>query len=123
PPPPLFPYTTLFRSNPDPQLRFALLTDWADAPTEQLPTDEPFVQAALAGIQALNLRHAPDGPPRFFLFHRRRVWNPVQDRWMGWERKRGKLSEFNRLLLGARDTTFTVLTVPPDEIPRVRFVI
>ena len=29
---------------------------------------------------------------------------------MGWERKRGKLEEFNRLLRGARDTSFVVNT-------------
>ena len=43
---------------------------------------------------------------RFFLFHRRRVWNESEGTWMGWERKRGKLHELNRLLRGATDTTF-----------------
>ncbi len=112
-----------YLSNPDPRLRFALLTDWADATAEHLPTDEPSVQAVLAGVRELNRRHAPHGPPKFFLFHRRRLWNPQQDRWMGWERKRGKLSEFNRLLQGARDTTYSVLSADPAEIPRVRYVI
>ena len=63
------------------------------------------------------------GPPRFFLFHRKRLWNPVQNCWMGWERKRGKLAEFNRLLLGEGETTYSVMSCSPDEIPKARFVI
>lgn len=112
-----------YLSNPDPHLRYALLTDWSDAPEESAPKDEALVQQVLDGIRTLNRRHAGDGPPLFFLFHRKRLWNPVQNCWMGWERKRGKLSEFNRLLLGARDTTYSVMSCAPDEIPKVRFVI
>jgi cyclic beta-1,2-glucan synthetase len=112
-----------YLSNPDPQLRFALLTDFADAPTEHAPTDEPFLQAALACIRALNEKYAVSGPDRFYLFHRRRQWNPVMNCWMGWERKRGKLSEFNRLLRGARDTSFTTSSGDPGQLPRARYVI
>jgi cyclic beta-1,2-glucan synthetase len=43
---------------------------------------------------------------RFFLLHRRRIWNEGEGKWIGWERKRGKLHELNRLLRGATDTTF-----------------
>jgi len=112
-----------YLANPDAALRFALLTDWADAPTEHLPTDQGLLEIALAGIAELNRRHAASGSPLFFLFHRRRLWNPSQMRWMGWERKRGKLSEFNRLVVGARDTTYSTLSCPPEAIPHVRFVI
>lgn len=112
-----------YLSNPDPQLRFALLTDWTDAPEESTPNDSALVQQMLDGIAALNRRHAPQGPTRFFLFHRRRLWNPIQNCWMGWERKRGKLHEFNRLLLGKTDTTYSAMSCKPAEIPRVRFVV
>jgi cyclic beta-1,2-glucan synthetase len=114
---------THYLSNPDPQLRFALLTDWADAPGERQPGDEALVQTALAGVEALNRRYAAGGPLLFFLFHRRRLWNPAQAVWMGWERKRGKLSEFNRLLLGATDTTYFVTSVPLSDVPRAVFVV
>ncbi len=112
-----------YLSNPDPQLRFALLTDFADAPTETRPEDDGYVRDALERIRALNRRYAEGGPDRFFLCHRRRVWDPVQNCWMGWERKRGKLSEFNRLLRGATDTTFAVVSGDLRRLPRVRFVI
>jgi cyclic beta-1,2-glucan synthetase len=112
-----------YLANPDPQLSFALLTDFADAPDEHRPEDEEYLRAALEGVRELNERHAPGGPPRFFLFHRARRWNPSQGCWMGWERKRGKLSEFNRLLRGARDTSFAVFSADLDALPHVRFVI
>ena len=58
-------------------------------------------------LRNLNRRHGPamDGD-RFILLHRRRLWNEGQGKWIGWERKRGKLHELNRLLRGATDTTF-----------------
>jgi cyclic beta-1,2-glucan synthetase len=112
-----------YLSNPDPQLRFALLTDFADAPAEQMPEDSSYVQAALEQIKALNARYAAGGPDRFFLFHRGRQFNPAMNHWMGWERKRGKLMEFNRLLRGARDTSFAVMSGDVNGLPHIRFVI
>jgi cyclic beta-1,2-glucan synthetase len=112
-----------YLSNPDPQLRFALLTDFADAPTETMPEDEAYLRSAQERIQALNARYAAGGPDRFFLIHRRRQWNPVQNCWMGWERKRGKLLEFNRLLRGARDTSYAWTAGDVGQLPLIRFVI
>ena len=43
--------------------------------------------------------------------------------WMGWERKRGKIEEFNRLLRGATDTSFTVQVGAPAILPQVRYCI
>jgi cyclic beta-1,2-glucan synthetase len=99
-----------YLANPDPQFRFALLTDWADAPSESTPSDEDLTAQAVAAIRRLNETHAGGGPDKFFLFHRKRLFNAAEGVWMGWERKRGKVDEFNRLLRGATDTTFVVQT-------------
>ncbi|HEX9325381.1 MAG TPA: glucoamylase family protein, partial [Reyranella sp.] len=111
-----------YLANPRGALHFALLSDWADAKAETIPGDAELVTAATAGIVRLNGRYpTADGADRFLLLHRRRVWNEAQGRWMGWERKRGKLHELNRLLRGATDTTFldTGSRPPPD----VRYVV
>ncbi len=94
-------------ASPDGDLHFALLSDWTDATTEHAEDDEALFAAAVDGVYRLNRRYgsAPGGP-RFLLLHRRRVWNEGEGRWIGWERKRGKLHELNRLLRGATDTTF-----------------
>ena len=107
------------------EIYFALLTDWLDAPVEHADDDARQLQAAADAIHALNARYgdASGGPPVFYLFHRGRQWNPAQGTWMGWERKRGKLHEFNRLLRGATDTSF--MTNVPHHAPppaAVRFV-
>jgi cyclic beta-1,2-glucan synthetase len=112
-----------YLSNSDPHLHFVLLTDFADAATESTREDEECVQVALVHIRALNARYSAGRSERFFLCHRRRLWNPAMGCWMGWERKRGKLLEFNRLLRGARDTSFVALSSPPERLPRARYVI
>ena len=109
--------------NVDPHIHFALLTDFRDAPAETLPRDADILAAARAGIKALNAKHADGGNDRFFLFHRQRQWNPGEAVWMGWERKRGKIEEFNRLLRGATDTSFVVIVGDVTVLPQVRYCI
>src|SRR5262247_1695244 len=112
-----------YLANNDGELRFALLSDWTDSTVEHAPDDDNLLGAARAGIAELNRRHgrAAGGEARFYLFHRRRLWSESEQRWMGWERKRGKLHELNRLLRGATDTSFVgdALAAPSA----VRFVI
>jgi cyclic beta-1,2-glucan synthetase len=118
-----------YLANQDDELRFALLSDWRDAATETADGDDELLRIAVEGIARLNKRHAAaNGTERFLLFHRRRIWNEGERAWMGWERKRGKLHELNRLLRGATDTSFLTLDsrpspgpfrVPPD----IRYVI
>ncbi len=106
------------------EIYFALLTDWMDAPTETTAGDGALLALASAGIARLNGQHAADAEDaRFFLLHRRRVWSAGQQQWMGWERKRGKLHELNRLLRGAQDTTFSELGRTPVVPLGVRNVI
>ncbi len=115
-----------YLANVDGDLRFALLTDWMDAPTENLPGDDELLAAAASGIASLNKAHgpAPGGGARFFLFHRKRTWNEREQKWMGWERKRGKLHELNQLLRGSTQTNFIpVADFAPESIPGVRYVI
>ncbi len=115
-----------YLANQDGDLRFGLLSDWIDAATETLPTDQELLAAAADGIANLNKRHGPanDGGNRFFVFHRKRIWNESEQKWMGWERKRGKLHELNLLLRGSADTTFIPVGGHPIEpIPDVRYVI
>ena len=103
-------------------LTFALLIDGADADTQVLRTDAALLEQADEGIAQLNRRY-PSGPagPRFLHLHRRRLLNPAEGVWMGWERKRGKLEELNRLLRGATDTSFVLKSaVVPND---VRYVI
>ena len=115
-----------YLANPEGDLYFALLSDLADADVELSEEDERLFAVAAACVARLNRSHgpAPGGGERFRLLHRRRLWNEREGRWMGWERKRGKLRELNRLLRGATDTSYLSRGDPSGEAPRgVRFVI
>jgi cyclic beta-1,2-glucan synthetase len=112
-------------ASPEGDLHFALLSDWLDAATEHVEGDEALLEAAVAGIARLNLRYGPaPGGDRFLLLHRKRVWNAGEARWIGWERKRGKLHEFNRLARGATDTSFLGHGEQPPTVPaEIRYVV
>ncbi|OYU38709.1 MAG: glycosyl transferase [Pseudorhodobacter sp. PARRP1] len=101
-------------------VHYALLSDGPDAPQATTAQDEGLITTARREIAALNAAYPSEHGDRFLLLHRQRQWNPSEGVWMGWERKRGKLIELNRLLRGARDTSF----LPGSVVPQgVKFVI
>ena len=106
-------------------LTFALLTDGQDADQEILDSDARLLEVAIKAIARLNQHYGPaPGGSRFLILHRRRQFNPGEGRWMGWERKRGKLHELNRLLRGATDTSYMPLAGSTQQVPaEVRYVI
>ncbi len=110
--------------NQDAHITFALLTDFCDAPQQEMPQDQALLSQVSQGIQQLNQhygRPASTGP--FYLFHRERLWNAEEGFWMGWERKRGKLEEFNQLLLGDNSTSYTTQIGHTAELTQIRYVI
>jgi cyclic beta-1,2-glucan synthetase len=82
-------------ANPEREVQFALLSDGMDADAEQVDGDAALLTCATLGIAALNARHpgAPGAAPRFVLLHRARRFSQTEQRWIGWERKRGKLEQ------------------------------
>jgi cyclic beta-1,2-glucan synthetase len=109
--------------NLDPRIHFAILSDFTDAHAREMPDDDVILEAARAGVEALNARFGDGHSDRFFLFHRDRRWNPGESVWMGWERKRGKIDELNRLLRGATDTSFQVQVGDVTILPSVRYCV
>ncbi|MFZ4483068.1 MAG: GH36-type glycosyl hydrolase domain-containing protein [Chthoniobacterales bacterium] len=112
-----------YLANRDANLHFALLTDLADAAVESLPEDEGLVEAVRVGVEGLNEKYEVAGEGSFFLFHRPRRWNEREGCWMGYERKRGKLTEFNALVLGGTTERFSVITGNRALLQSFRFVI
>ena len=110
-----------YLSNPDAELEFAILTDDVDSKT--MPQNTTLLDSAARGIIALNLRYGNGTPGPFHLLHRESRWNASEGRFMGWERKRGKLEELNRLLRGAKDTSYVRHVGDPAGLVGVRFVI
>lgn len=113
-----------FLNNDDRNLVYVVLSDFGDADRETAAGDESLLQAAREAVNQLNQRYGNrEGRAPFLLLHRKRLWNPAENCWMGWERKRGKLIEFNRLLCGKEDTSFTTCIGDKSQLGGIRYVI
>lgn len=114
-----------YLSNQDDNTYFALLSDFTDAASEEKPIDAVIVEFAQKELSELNKRYGrtENDIERFHLFHRKRLWSETENKWLGWERKRGKLEEFNHFLRGKTDTTFTIATLDQNERARIKNVI
>ena len=110
-----------YLGNHDPNIHFALLSDLPDSASEPRH-DDPLIRLASDLIRNLNEKYAGDRRGSFFLFHRNRVYNPRERIWMGWERKRGKLMDLNKLICGQFDS-FPVKVGDISVLPSVRYVI
>src|SRR5216110_2456886 len=111
-----------YLGNTDPNLRFSLLSDFSDAPRQSMPEDAEYIDIVARGIEELNRRH---GTGHFFLFHRGRMWSESEQRWIGWERKRGKLEQLNQFLIGESTPELEGFLYAGDraQLEGVRFVI
>ncbi|HTL05800.1 MAG TPA: hypothetical protein VL241_08645, partial [Gemmatimonadales bacterium] len=112
-----------FLANREGRLHFALLSDFKDSGTETRASDAAIIAAAEAGVRELNARYAPESGDAFYLFHRPRRWNAGEGVWMGWERKRGKLQQFNQFLRGGAADAFSTVIGDLAAIRQVRYVI
>ena len=109
--------------NPEAGLYFALLADFTDAPEQHMADDETLLDHMSRQINALNARYQRSAGERFYGFVRERRWNPAENSWMGWERKRGKLSEFNQLLLTGSPGSYTTQVGDLSILNTIHFVI
>ena len=116
-----------FLANRDANLHFGLLTDFLDARVETLPGDEPLLCLARKRIEELNEKYGGAKSDAFFLFHRPRCWNPRENLWMGYERKRGKLAALNSLLRGGTSDQaggrFSLIVGEVAVLPSFKYVI
>ena len=111
-----------YLANPDPNLVYALFSDFADADAQRMDGDEELLGLTVERIENLNQFY---GEARFYLFHREREWSESEDRFVGWERKRGKLEDLNRLLIGESPLTDEGILHAgrADHLGDIRFVI
>ncbi|HAQ60727.1 TPA: cyclic beta 1-2 glucan synthetase, partial [Candidatus Delongbacteria bacterium] len=112
-----------FLANQDGNLYFGLLTDFHDAENETMPSDDELVNYASEQITKLNNKYRREGNDPFFLFHRPRVWNIREMKWMGYERKRGKLAALNGFLRGNSEEKFSCITGETAILLKVKYVI
>lgn len=111
-----------YLANKQKNLYYAILCDFSDAPDRVMQGDSDIVSAATEAVMRLNNKYPAD-IPIFSFFVRYRQWNESEGCWMGWERKRGKLAEFNALLCGEDNTSFTVVSGYSDFVEKFKYII
>lgn len=112
----------IYNANKQKNLYFALVGDFKDSKNEKDEDDDEIVRFALDGIKKLNKKYS-DTNDIFFYFHRKKVSQKEENSYMGWERKRGAIVEFNELLRGKEDTNYYIKSVSQDKIPYIKYVI
>ncbi|MDF2905943.1 MAG: conserved rane protein of unknown function [Herbinix sp.] len=113
-----------YLANRQQNLYFALLVDYKDAAEQFLPEDKEIEEDLLRRLNELNQLY-PAEHPIFSLFIRYRKWNGSEKCYMGWERKRGKLEEFNYLLSGMNkeETSYSTIVCDMELLSTFRYVI
>lgn len=111
-----------YLANREKNLYFVLLGDFKDNDQEKSEEDEAIIAAASEKVRELNRKYGTEGD-KFFFLHRKRVYNKSQNRWMGWERKRGALYELNELLLGNGTGTFMHIEGNINMLKGIKYVI
>jgi cellobiose phosphorylase len=112
-----------YLGNKEANLHFALIGAFKDSDFEKNKEDKSVIQEASDRIVALNLKYAEGKKDIFYFYNRQRIFNEIDNTWTGWERKRGALMEFNELLLGSENTSFSFFSneLLPDA--NIKYVI
>ncbi|WP_051569370.1 GH36-type glycosyl hydrolase domain-containing protein [Alkaliphilus transvaalensis] len=111
-----------YLANREENIYFSIAGDFKDSTEEESPTDEGIIAFAMKEVKKLNKKYAKEGPI-FYYFHRQRQYSKTQGKWMGWERKRGALDEFNRLLLGDKKTSYSFVSGDISHLKEIKYVI
>jgi len=112
-----------YLANAQSNLFFALLGDFRDSNTENEVTDKSIVDIGLLAIDKLNKKYCKFGNKIFFFLNRTRQYNEKENKWIGYERKRGKLMEFNEFLRGSKNTSYNVISSNAENLLKVKYVI
>lgn len=112
-----------FLANDDPSLSFAILADLPEASQEILPNDQNLLDYAEERILRVHKKYHYNQEQRLFLFFRKRCFSKSENKYMGWERKRGKISEFNHYLLTGEKGSFIISEDKYQFLQNTKYVI
>lgn len=91
-----------YLANRSKNIYYMLLGDCVSSDKQHIDLDDKIVEYATAKLKELNAKY-PENHVLFNFAYRKRVYSKGEGCYMGWERKRGALSEFNKLVLGKYD--------------------
>jgi len=109
-------------ANKNKNIYFAILGDFIDSKQEFMGNEEEIIKTGLELTKELNKKYSKN-EDIFYYLHRKRIYNPAQEKWMGWERKRGAIYEFVELIRGNLDTNFIILSSDITPLKNAKYII
>ena len=112
-----------YLANKSRNLYFALLGDCSESTTKDEKFDKEVIEEGLRQVAILNEKYSQNGFPIFHFIYRERQYNKKEDKYLGWERKRGLLTQFNEYILKNEKNKFKINTINQQELPQIKYVI
>ena len=112
-----------YLANKSKNLYFTILGDCLQSNKEEEKFDEEIIEEGYVQVQKLNKKYTSSGQQIFNFVYRKRRWVPTENAYLGWERKRGYLNQFNKFLLGDDIKDFRINTIEKTKIPHIKYII
>ena len=113
-------------ANKSPNIYFTLLGDCSESKFKEEKIDNEVIETGIELTKELNNKYPTDDNfPIFNFIYRKRQWNEKENCYLGWERKRGMINQFNEYILKHESNKFRVNTIEEykDCIPPIKYVI
>ena len=112
-------------ANKSDNLYFALLGDASEEQSEKKEFDNEVITSGIECIKKLNEKYKSEKFSKFHFLYRKRIWNEGEKAYIGWERKRGLLTTFNKYIKGSIENDFLCNSIEEEkkEIPKIKYII
>lgn len=114
-----------YLANKSKNIYFTLLGDCSQSDKKEEKVDEDIIKIGIEKVKELNKKYKNEDFPIFNFIYRKRIWNENQGEYLGWERKRGLLNQFNEYLLNNVNNPFRANTIEEnkEKMPQIKYVI
>ena len=111
-------------ANKSDNIYFALLGDCSTSSNEEEGFDEEVINTGKKMVDILNKKYPDEKFTKFNFIYRKRMWNEGEEAYLGWERKRGLLNQFNEYILGNISNPFKTNTITNvASMPPIKYII
>ena len=116
-----------YLANKSENIYFALLGDCTSGKNKEEKHDKEVIEEGIKCVEILNKKYCKNENdiPRFYFTYRKRMWNGNEECYLGWERKRGLLSQFNNYLIDREKNSFYINTMEnnfPKDL-KIKYII
>lgn len=118
-----------YLANKSENIYFTLLGDCSSSKSKIESFDESVIKSGISMTNFFNEKYKDENFPKFNFIYRNRLWNECENKFLGWERKRGFITQFNSYILGKIKNPFRVNTIEDWkknnnlELPKIKYII